>query len=160
MTSMTNQQLFMRKAIKLALENVQTGKGGPFAALIVKENNIIASGTSLVTSLNDPTAHAEIIAIREACKILGTFQLRRCEIYSSCEPCPMCLGAMYWARLAKIFIASIMQDAADAGFDDAFIYSEFSKKISERKMPMVLMPQNEALEVFKEWKKKGDKVKY
>ena len=157
---MTNQQLFIRKAIKLSLENVQTGKGGPFAALIVKDNNIIASGTNLVTSLNDPTAHAEIIAIREACKILGTFQLEGCEIYSSCEPCPMCLGAMYWARLAKIFIASIMQDAADVGFDDAFIYSEFSKQISERKIPMVLMPQNEALAVFKEWKEKKDKVKY
>ena len=157
---MTNQQLFIRKAIKLSLENVQTGKGGPFAALIVKDNNIIASGTNLVTSLNDPTAHAEIIAIREACKILGTFQLEGCEMYSSCEPCPMCLGAIYWARLAKIFIASIMQDAADVGFDDAFIYSEFSKQISERKIPMVLIPQNEALAVFKEWKKKGDKIRY
>lgn len=157
---MTNQQLFIRKAIKLSLENVQTGKGGPFAAIIVKDNNIIASGTNLVTSLNDPTAHAEIIAIREACKILGTFHLEGCEIYSSCEPCPMCLGAIYWARLAKIFIASIMQDAADVGFDDAFIYSEFSKQISERKIPMVLMPQNEALAVFKEWKEKKDKVKY
>jgi tRNA(Arg) A34 adenosine deaminase TadA len=157
---MTNQQLFIRKAIKLSLENVQTGKGGPFAALIVKDNNIIASGTNLVTSLNDPTAHAEIIAIREACKILGTFQLEGCEIYSSCEPCPMCLGAIYWAHLAKIFIASIMQDAADVGFNDAFIYSEFSKQISERKIPMVLMPQNEALAVFKEWKEKKDKVKY
>jgi guanine deaminase len=157
---MTNQQLFIRKAIKLSLENVQTGKGGPFAALIVKDNNIIASGTNLVTSLNDPTAHAEIIAIREACKILGTFHLEGCEIYSSCEPCPMCLGAMYWARLAKIFIASIMQDAADVGFDDAFIYSEFSKQISERKIPMVLIPQNEALAVFKEWKEKKDKIKY
>jgi tRNA(Arg) A34 adenosine deaminase TadA len=157
---MTNQQLFIRKAIKLSLENVQTGKGGPFAALIVKDNIIIASGTNLVTSLNDPTAHAEIIAIREACKILGTFQLRGCEMYSSCEPCPMCLGAIYWARLAKIFIASIMQDAADVGFDDAFIYSEFSKQISERKIPMVLMPQNEALAVFKEWKEKKDKIKY
>lgn len=157
---MTNQQLFIRKAIKLSLENVQTGKGGPFAALIVKDNIIIASGTNLVTSLNDPTAHAEIIAIREACKILGTFQLEGCEMYSSCEPCPMCLGAIYWARLAKIFIASIMQDAADAGFDDAFIYSEFSKQISERKIPMVLMPQNEALAAFKEWKEKKDKIKY
>jgi tRNA(Arg) A34 adenosine deaminase TadA len=157
---MTNQQLFIRKAIKLALENVQTGKGGPFAALIVKDNNIIASGTNLVTSLNDPTAHAEIIAIREACKILGSFQLEGCEMYSSCEPCPMCLGAIYWARLAKIFIASIMKDAADVGFDDAFIYSEFSKQISERKIPMVLIPQNEALAVFKEWKEKRDKIRY
>jgi guanine deaminase len=157
---MTNQQLFIRKAIKLSLENVQTGKGGPFAALIVKDNNIIASGTNLVTSLNDPTAHAEIIAIREACKILGTFQLEGCEMYSSCEPCPMCLGAIYWARLAKIFIASIMQDAADVGFDDVLIYSEFSKQISERKIPMVLLPQIEALTAFKEWKEKEDKVKY
>ncbi len=157
---MTNQQLFIRKAIKLSLENVQTGKGGPFAALIVKDNNIIASGTNLVTSLNDPTAHAEIIAIREACKILRTFQLEGCEMYSSCEPCPMCLGAIYWAHLEKIFIASIMKDAADVGFDDAYIYSEFFKQISERKIPMVLMPQNEALAVFKEWKEKGDKIRY
>jgi len=157
---MTNQQLFIRKAIKLALENIQAGKGGPFAALIVKDNTIIASGTNLVTSLNDPTAHAEIIAIREACKILGTFRLEGCEIYSSCEPCPMCLGAVYWARLAKIYIASIMQDATDAGFDDAYIYSEFSKQIGERKIPMVLLPQNEALTVFKEWKEKKDKVRY
>jgi guanine deaminase len=157
---MTNQQLFIRKAIKLSLENVQTGKGGPFAALIVKDNNIIASGTNLVTSLNDPTAHAEIIAIREASKILGTFQLEGCEMYSSCEPCPMCLGAIYWARLAKIYIASIMKDAADAGFDDAIIYSEFSKQISERKIPMVLIAQNEALTVFKEWKEKKDKIRY
>jgi tRNA(Arg) A34 adenosine deaminase TadA len=157
---MTNQQLFIRKTIKLSLENVQTGKGGPFAALIVKDNNIIASGTNLVTSLNDPTAHAEIIAIREASKVLGTFQLEGCEIYSSCEPCPMCLGAIYWARLAKIYIASIMKDAADAGFDDAIIYSEFSKQINERKISMVLIAQNEALAAFKEWKEKKDKIRY
>jgi guanine deaminase len=157
---MTNQQLLIRKATKLSLENVQTGKGGPFAALIVKDNNVIASGTNLVTSSNDPTAHAEIIAIREACKILGTFRLEGCEMYSSCEPCPMCLGAIYWARLAKIYIASIMNDAANAGFSDVYIYSEFSKQISERKIPMVLLPQNEALLAFKEWKEKKDKVKY
>jgi guanine deaminase len=157
---MTNQQLFIRKATKLSLENVQSGKGGPFAALIVKDNNIIASGTNLVTSTNDPTAHAEIVVIREACKILGSFYLEGCEIYSSCEPCPMCLGAIYWARLAKIYIASIMKDAADAGFNDAFIYSEFSKQISERKIPMTLLPQNEALLAFKEWKEKKDKIKY
>jgi guanine deaminase len=157
---MTNQQLFIRKAIKLSLENVQTGKGGPFGAIIVKGNNIIASGTNLVTSLNDPTAHAEITAIREACKVLGTFQLDGCEMYSSCEPCPMCLGAIYWARLEKIFIASIMKDAAEVGFDDAFIYSEFSKQVGERKIPMVLIPQNEALSAFKEWKHKEDKIKY
>ncbi len=157
---MTNQQLFIRKATKLSLENVQTGKGGPFAAIIVKDNNIIASGTNLVTYSNDPTAHAEIVAIREACKILGSFRLEGCEIYASCEPCPMCLGAIYWARLSKIYIASIMKDAADAGFDDVLIYSEFSKQISERKIPMVLLPQNEALLAFKEWKEKKDKIKY
>jgi guanine deaminase len=157
---MTNQQLFIRKATKLSLENVQTGKGGPFAALIVKDNNIIASGTNLVTSSNDPTAHAEITAIREACRILGSFRLEGCEIYSSCEPCPMCLGAIYWAHLAKIYIASIMKDAADAGFNDVFIYSEFSKQINERKIPMTLLPQNEALSAFKEWKEKKDKIKY
>jgi guanine deaminase len=157
---MTNQQLFLRKAIKLSLENIQTGKGGPFAALIIKENNVIASATNLVTSTNDPTAHAEIMAIREACKALGTFHLEGCEIYSTCEPCPMCLGALYWARLSKIYIASIMADAVDAGFDDAVIYSEFSKQIGERKIPMILMPQHEALTVFKEWKEKKDKVAY
>jgi len=157
---MTNQQLYLRKATKLSLDNVQTGKGGPFAALIVKDNNVIASGTNLVTSSNDPTAHAEIVAIREACRTLGSFHLEGCEIYSSCEPCPMCLGAIYWARLAKIYIASIMKDAADAGFNDALIYSEFSKQINERKIPMVLMPQNEALLAFKEWREKKDKIKY
>ncbi|MBN1396670.1 MAG: nucleoside deaminase [Bacteroidetes bacterium] len=157
---MTNQQLFIRKATKLSLENVQAGKGGPFAALIVKDNNIIAAGTNLVTSTNDPTAHAEIGAIREACRTLGTFNLDGCEIYASCEPCPMCLGAIYWARLSRIYIASIMKDAAEAGFDDALIYSEFTKQIGERKIPMTLLPQNEALLAFKEWKEKKDKIKY
>jgi len=157
---MTNQQLFLRKVIKLALENVQTGKGGPFAALIVKENNIIASGTNLVTSLNDPTAHAEINAIREACKILGTFQLEGCEMYTSCEPCPMCLGALYWARTSKLFYACTRQDAAAAGFDDSLIYTEFSKPIGERKIEMVHLPHNDALAAFKEWIEKEDKIKY
>ena len=157
---MTNQQLFIRKAIKLSLENVQMGKGGPFAALIVKDNNIIASGTNLVTSLNDPTAHAEIIAIREASKILGTFRLEGCEMYSSCEPCPMCLGAIYWARLAKIYIASIMQDAADAGFDDAFIYREINLTLSERKIPFDHLSLTEASALFSLWKDKGNKKLY
>jgi guanine deaminase len=157
---MTNQQLFIRKAIKLSLENVQTGKGGPFAALVVKDNNIIASGTNLVTSTNDPTAHAEIIAIREACKTLGSFQLEGCEIYSSCEPCPMCLGAIYWSRPAKLYFASTREDAANAGFDDSYIYDELSKASDERKIPMIHMPQNEAMAAFNEWNEKKDKIKY
>jgi tRNA(Arg) A34 adenosine deaminase TadA len=157
---MTNQQLFIRKAIKLALENVQSGQGGPFAALIVKDNIIIASGTNLVTSANDPTAHAEIIAIREACKVLGTFQLEGCEIYTSCEPCPMCLGAIYWARPAKLYFACTRQDAANAGFDDSLIYDELTKSINERKIPMLHLPQNEGITVFNEWKEKADKKNY
>jgi guanine deaminase len=157
---MTNQQLFIRKAIKLSLENVQTGKGGPFAALIVKDNNIISSGTNLVTSTNDPTAHAEIVAIREACKTLGSFQLEGCEIYASCEPCPMCLGAIYWARPAKLYFACTKQDAANAGFDDSYIYDELFKAPDERKIPMIHMPQNEALAAFNEWNEKKDKIKY
>jgi tRNA(Arg) A34 adenosine deaminase TadA len=157
---MTNQQLFIRKAIKLAIENVRDGKGGPFAALIVKGNNIIASGTNLVTSLNDPSAHGEIIAIREACKVLGTFQLKGCDMYTSCEPCPMCLGAIYWARLSRVYFASTMEDTTDAGFDDKFIYEEFHKPISERKIPIIKLPHNEASAVFKEWKEKVNKIKY
>jgi len=157
---MTNQQLFIRKAIKLALENVQTGKGGPFAALIVKDNNVIASGTNLVTSLNDPTAHAEIVAIREACKVLGTFQLEGCEIYTSCEPCPMCLGAIYWARPAKLYFANTRQDAAKAGFDDSFIYTELAKPPEERKIPTVQIFPDETFMAFKEWLNNKDKIKY
>src|SRR5882724_3989761 len=114
---------FMRQAIALALENIRTG-GGPFAALVVKDGAIVATGANRVTATNDPTAHAEIVAIREACKKLGSFQLDDCEIYTTCEPCPMCLGAIYWARPARVFFASTASDAAAAGFDDAFIYDE------------------------------------
>jgi guanine deaminase len=157
---MTNQQLFIRKAVKLALENVQTGTGGPFAALIVKDNTIIASGTNLVTSLNDPTAHAEMVAIREACKALGSFQLQGCEIFTSCEPCPMCLGAIYWARPAKLFYACTRQDAANAGFDDSFIYTELAKSLEDRKIPAVQILPDEATVAFKEWANKKNKIKY
>jgi guanine deaminase len=157
---MTNQQLFIRKAIKLALENVQEGRGGPFAALVVKDNNIIATGTNLVTSTIDPTSHAEINAIRDACTFLGHFQLEGCEIYSSCEPCPMCMGAISWARPAKVYFASTRQDAANAGFDDSFIYNELNKSSEERKVQMLHLPQNESLVPFNEWKAKADKIKY
>jgi len=157
---MTNQQLFIRKAVKLSIENVQAGKGGPFASLIVKGDNIIATGTNCVVSANDPTAHAEIIAIREACKVLGTFHLNECEIYTSCEPCPMCLRAIYWARLFHVYFACTQKDVEEAGFNDTLIYTEITKPMGERIIPMVHLPQNDALLAFKAWKEKADKVKY
>ncbi len=157
---MNSEQEFMREAIRLSIENVRSGRGGPFAALVVKNNKIIARGTNCVTSTNDPTAHAEIAAIREACKILGTFQLDGCEVYTSCEPCPMCLGALYWARPAKVFFGSSKEDAANIGFDDSFIYDELFKGIDARHIPMVQVLQREALAAFDEWKKKENKVKY
>jgi guanine deaminase len=154
------RQQFMREAIRLSMENVQSGRGGPFAAIVVKDGKIIARGTNLVTSTNDPTAHAEIAAIREACKALGTFQLHGCEIYTSCEPCPMCLGALYWARPERVFYGNTKQDAAEIDFDDSFIYEELYKKLSDRSIPMVQLMHTEALAAFNEWKIKEDKVKY
>ncbi|MCX6120739.1 MAG: nucleoside deaminase [Ignavibacteriales bacterium] len=151
---------FMREAIRLSIENVQSGRGGPFAAIVVKDGKIIARGTNLVTSTNDPTAHAEIAAIREACKALGTFQLDGCEIYTSCEPCPMCLGALYWARPERVFYGNTKQDAAEIDFDDSFIYEEFYKKMSDRSIPMVQLMHTEALAGFEAWKNKLDKIKY
>lgn len=150
----------MREAIRLSIENVQSGRGGPFAAIVVKDGTIIASGTNLVTNTNDPTAHAEIAAIREACKILRTFQLDGCEIYTSCEPCPMCLGAIYWARPAKVFFGNTKQDAAEIDFDDSFIYEELSKPLIQRKLPMKQLLHEEALTAFNAWKEKPDKIKY
>ena len=159
---MTNdeRQQFMREAIQLSIENVRSGKGGPFAAVIVKDGMIIARGTNIVTSAIDPTAHAEVIAIREACKKLGKFQLNGCEIYTSCEPCPMCLGAIYWARLERVFYGNTKQDAAEIGFDDSFIYEELPKKISNRSIPMVQVMHEEALAAFNTWKEKPDKIEY
>lgn len=159
-TTNDEQKQFMREAIRLSIENVQSGKGGPFAAIVVKEGKIIARGTNLVTSTNDSTAHAEIVAIREACKILSTFQLDGCEIYSSCEPCPMCLGAIYWARLERIYYGNTKQDAASIGFDDSFIYEELFKAVGARRIPIVQIIHNEALIAFNKWKIKEDKVKY
>jgi guanine deaminase len=133
--NMNQQKDFMREAIRLSLENVNSENGGPFGAVIVKNGNIIARGVNAVTSTNDPTAHAEVVAIRNACEKLGSFQLNGCEIYCSCEPCPMCLGAIYWARPDKIYYANTKQDASNINFDDQFIYSELGVSIAERKYP-------------------------
>jgi guanine deaminase len=151
---------FMQRAIALALENVPSGRGGPFGALVVRNGEIIAEATNSVTSLQDPTAHAEIVAIRQACKKLGEFHLAGCEIYASCEPCPMCLGAIYWARLARIYFAATAADAANAGFDDSFMYQEISKPHAQRKIPMVQLMREEALNPFRAWEQKPDKVSY
>jgi guanine deaminase len=150
----------MARAIQLSIENVRTGRGGPFGALIAKDGEIIAEGVNCVTATNDPTAHAEIIAIREACRKLGAFELTGCEIYTSCEPCPMCLGAIYWARPDRVYFGNTAADAADAGFDDSHIYDEVPKAHSERTIPMVPMMREEALEGFRAWKKQVNKVPY
>ena len=150
---------FMKRAIELSIESVNRG-GGPFSCIIVKENKIIAEGSNKVTSSNDPTAHGEIVAIREACKKLNNFSLSGCELYSTCEPCPMCLSAIYWARIDKIYYANTREDAQKIDFDDSLIYSEFKKSIKERKIPMIQMERDEALKAFELWNKKTDKVKY
>ena len=149
----------MKRAIQLSIDSVKNG-GGPFGAVIVKNDKIIAEGSNKVTSTNDPTAHGEIVAIREACKKINNFSLSGFELYSSCEPCPMCLSAIYWARIDKVYFANRRQDAQKIDFDDSLIYSEFQKNIDKRKIPMVQMMRNEALKAFELWDKKTDKVKY
>ncbi|MCC6858890.1 MAG: nucleoside deaminase [Bryobacterales bacterium] len=151
---------FMQMAIELAVRNAREGAGGPFAAVVVKGGRVIAAGTNRVTSTNDPTAHAEVIAIREACRSLGTFQLAGCEIYASCEPCPMCLGAIYWARLDRICYAASAADAARAGFDDAFIYRELAVPAGQRSIPTTQTMREEGLAAFAEWASRPDKVPY
>ena len=150
---------FMKRAIELSVEGINKG-GGPFGSVIIKDNKIIAEGSNKVTSSKDPTAHGEIVAIRNACKKLNNFNLKGCELYSTCEPCPMCLSAIYWARIDKIYYANTREDAKKIDFDDSLIYSEFNKNISERKIPMVQIMRNEALKAFDLWDKKIDKVKY
>ena len=157
---MENQKKFMREAIRLSIENVQSGNGGPFGTVIVKNGNIIASGVNKVTQSNDPTAHAEIVAIRSACETLGTFQLVGCEIYCSCEPCPMCLGAIYWARPDRIYFANTREDAADINFDDNFIYNELDVSISQRKLPTTQLLRDEAQIAFKQWRESTAKTEY
>ena len=151
---------FMRRAIALAIENVRSGRGGPFAALVARDGRILAEGTNRVTSANDPTAHAEMVAIREACRVLGDFQLTGCELYTTCEPCPMCLGAIYWARPTSVFFAGTAADAAAAGFADTFIYDELRHPPAERRIPMTQLLRDEALSVFSAWSQQADKKPY
>jgi tRNA(Arg) A34 adenosine deaminase TadA len=151
---------FMRAAIRLSREKMRRNDGGPFGAVVVRKGKIIGRGWNRVTSTNDPTAHAEIMAIRDACKKLKTFRLDDCELYTSCEPCPMCLAAIYWARLKKVFYANTRKDAARIQFDDDLIYREVAEPVSRRKIPMNQLLRPEALKVFAEWKNKADKVLY
>lgn len=151
---------FMKKAIQLSLENMQKGAGGPFGAVVVKDGKIIGEGWNKVTSTNDPSAHAEVVAIREACKNINHFDLSGAEIYTSCEPCPMCLAAIYWARIEKIYYANTRKDAAAIDFDDDFLYQEIPKDIKDRKLPMIQCCREEALSVFNQWQAKQDKVTY
>jgi guanine deaminase len=151
---------FMREAINLASEGMQRGDGGPFGAVVVRDGIIVGRGWNRVTSSNDPTAHAEVTAIRDACTNLGTFQLTGCDIYTSCEPCPMCLGAIYWARPSNIYYACTNEDAAKAGFDDSFIYKEITVPMPLRKIPALQLMHEEGLLVFRKWMEKTDKMEY
>jgi len=150
----------MRRAIELATGNVLSRAGGPFGAVVVRDGKIIATGTNLVTSTNDPTAHAEVVAIRAACKALGDFRLSGCVVYASCEPCPMCLAAIYWARCDAIFYGNSASDASDAGFDDALLYEEISRSLDQRKIPMTRLLAGEAMVSFDAWRSLPDRIDY
>jgi guanine deaminase len=154
------KEKFMREAIRLSLSKMRANHGGPFGAVVVRNGKIVGRGWNRVTSTNDPTAHAEISAIREACKKLKTFRLDDCELYASCEPCPMCLAAIYWSRLRKVYYANTRKDAAAIGFDDDFLYRQVALPVLRRKLPMKQLLHNEALKVFVEWKNKSDKTPY
>jgi guanine deaminase len=151
---------FMKTAIRLARDKMRRGDGGPFGAVVVRRGKIVGRGWNRVTSMNDPTAHAEVMAIRDACHRLGTFRLDDCEIYASCEPCPMCLAAIYWARLGKVFYAAARRDAAAIGFDDGEIGREMARPVARRKIPMRQLLRDDALKVFEGWREKADKVCY
>lgn len=150
----------MRRAIALSLDMMRAGRGGPFGAIVVKDNQIIGEGYNKVTSTQDPTAHAEIVAIREACRTLGSFSLSGCEIYTSCEPCPMCLSAIYWARLERLYFANTRTDAAAIGFDDEKIYKEIGKPLADQRIPTTQLLAEEGIAAFREWEDKADKVPY
>ena len=158
--SIDQQKKFMREAIRLSMENVQSGNGGPFGTVIVKNGKIIATGVNEVTKSNDPTAHAEMIAIRNACEKLNSFQLDGCDIYCSCEPCPMCLGAIYWARPKSIYFANSKKDAAEINFDDNVIFQEIKLPIHERKLTTTQLLRNEAQSVFLQWQESENKIEY
>ena len=156
---MEDKNKLMARAIELSIDSAKTA-GGPFGSVVVKDNKIISEGSNKVTSSNDPTAHAEIVAIRNACQELQTFNLSGCEIYTTCEPCPMCLSAIYWSRIDKVYYANTREDAKDIDFDDSFIYLEIPKKIDDRKIKMTQMLRNDALKAFEIWNNKVDKIKY
>jgi guanine deaminase len=151
---------FMARAIQLSIDGVRSGRGGPFGAVIVRDGRIVAEGVNQVTSTNDPTAHAEVLAIRQACEKLGLFELKDCELYTSCEPCPMCLGAIYWARLSRIYFANTAEDAAKIGFDDSFIYNELKLPSSLRRIPAIQIMREEAIAGFRAWSGRIDKIPY
>lgn len=150
----------MKTAVDMAVENVRSGRGGPFAALVVRDGRIVGRGTNRVTSANDPTAHAEVVAIRSACEALGTFHLHGCRLYATCEPCPMCLGAAYWSRLDAVYYAATREDARDAGFDDEHIYRELALPASERRIEMARVLPESAARAFEAWAEKADRTPY
>jgi len=158
---MTDAEIkFLERAIELSWQGMQSGKGGPFGCVIVKDGKIVGEGCNQVTTTNDPTAHAEVVAIRNACKNLNTFQLTDCDVYASCEPCPMCLGAIYWARPKRVIYANTKSDAASISFDDQFIYDEIEKSGAERTIVFIHHPHKKALEVFEQWKHMENKIVY
>ena len=157
---MTREEHFILEAIRYSRQGMERNEGGPFGCIVVKGDEIIGWGNNQVTSTNDPTAHAEIVAIRDACRHLDSYQLTECEIYSSCEPCPMCMGAIYWARPKALFYANTRTDAARIGFDDSLIYEELAAPVDQRKIPLIQLGREEALKVFEEWERKEDKVRY
>ena len=157
---MQGNPIFMEQAIALATENVTSGRGGPFGAVIVRDGKVLSSGANMVTATNDPTAHAEITAIRRACETLGTFSLAGCEIYTSCEPCPMCLAAIYWSRCDAIFYGNTAADAAQAGFDDAFLYDEVKKPLDQRSIPAVNLLREKAISSFEAWREYAGRIDY
>lgn len=157
---MQGNRIFMERAIALATENVTSKRGGPFGAVIVRGDEIVATGANRVTETNDPTAHGEIVAIRNACSALGSFQLQGCHLYTSCEPCPMCLAAIYWARCDAIFYGCSAADAADAGFDDAFLYAEMKRSTGDRRIPTINLLPQEALSSFEAWRAQASRIDY
>ena len=154
------EKRFLERAIELSKKGMESGRGGPFGCVVVQGDEIVGEGCNMVTSSNDPTAHAEVVAIRKACEKLGTYQLSDCEIYTSCEPCPMCLGAIYWARPKKVFYANTREQAAAIEFDDDFIYNEINAKMGDRRIPFIHCPHPKALGVFDQWKNLAEKIKY
>ena len=156
----TREEKFMKEAIELSLSGCMSNEGGPFGCVIVKGNKVVGRGNNKVIRNNDPTAHAEIVAIRNACKNLNSFQLEGCEIYASCEPCPMCLGAIYWARPRVVYYANNRQDAANSGFDDSLIYEDMARELYKRRIPIIALEREDAIKVFAEWTNKNDKKLY